>query len=179
MRRSLFILLTIIISSYSFSQENTRINNLQHEINILNERIDSLKSEIQDEILKNGYSIIAKSRYSYNRSNIKLKAGEYGTAFDTIPNGETIVIIDKTISCFKVLYKGKTGFIDSYEIDLTDYPAINFLEATNSREKKESNSNYSTSAGGSVKVKGYYRKDGTYVRPHTRSAPRSSGGRRR
>jgi len=29
-----------------------------------------------------------------------------------------------------------------------------------------------TSPGGPVQVKGYYRKDGTYVRPHTRSAPR-------
>jgi hypothetical protein len=28
--------------------------------------------------------------------------------------------------------------------------------------------------GGGVDVKGYYRKDGTYVRPHTRSAPDSS-----
>jgi endonuclease YncB( thermonuclease family) len=30
----------------------------------------------------------------------------------------------------------------------------------------------STGGGGPVQVKGYYRKDGTYVRPHTRSAPR-------
>ena len=29
----------------------------------------------------------------------------------------------------------------------------------------------SSSAGKDVQVKGYYRKDGTYVRPHTRSAP--------
>ncbi|WP_426278598.1 hypothetical protein ACN9MN_04640 [Chryseobacterium sp. S-02] len=29
-----------------------------------------------------------------------------------------------------------------------------------------------SSSGGSVSVKGYTRKDGTYVRPHTRSAPR-------
>jgi hypothetical protein len=29
-----------------------------------------------------------------------------------------------------------------------------------------------TSTGGPVQVRGYYRKDGTYVRPHTRSAPR-------
>lgn len=29
-----------------------------------------------------------------------------------------------------------------------------------------------TPSGGTVQVKGYYRKDGTYVRPHTRSAPR-------
>lgn len=31
----------------------------------------------------------------------------------------------------------------------------------------------STSSGGTVQVKGYYRKDGTYVRPHTRKKPRS------
>jgi hypothetical protein len=30
----------------------------------------------------------------------------------------------------------------------------------------------SSSSGETVNVKGYYRKDGTYVRPHTRSAPR-------
>jgi endonuclease YncB( thermonuclease family) len=29
-----------------------------------------------------------------------------------------------------------------------------------------------SSSGGSIHVKGYYRKDGTYVRPHTRSSPR-------
>lgn len=29
-----------------------------------------------------------------------------------------------------------------------------------------------TYSGGPVYVKGYYRKDGTYVRPHTRRAPR-------
>lgn len=38
------------------------------------------------------------------------------------------------------------------------------------------NANYSgtksTYSGGTVQVKGYTRKDGTYVRPHTRSAPR-------
>lgn len=27
-------------------------------------------------------------------------------------------------------------------------------------------------SGGTIHVRGYYRKDGTYVRPHTRSAPR-------
>lgn len=36
-----------------------------------------------------------------------------------------------------------------------------------------STTSYSTpSSGGSVHVKGYTRKNGTYVRPHTRSAPR-------
>lgn len=46
------------------------------------------------------------------------------------------------------------------------------------RSKKRSSS-YSPnlgsySSGGSVSVKGYYRKDGTYVKPHTRKAPSKS-----
>jgi hypothetical protein len=36
----------------------------------------------------------------------------------------------------------------------------------------KSSSSKSSSSGGAVSVKGYYRKDGTYVRPHTRSAPK-------
>ena len=44
-------------------------------------------------------------------------------------------------------------------------------------------SSASPSGGGSVHVRGYYRRDGTYVRPHTRSrpgsGPRSGGSRRR
>lgn len=38
--------------------------------------------------------------------------------------------------------------------------------------KSSSNYRSSSSSGGSVHVKGYTRKDGTYVKPHTRSAPR-------
>jgi hypothetical protein len=43
-------------------------------------------------------------------------------------------------------------------------------------------SSASSGTGGSVHVRGYYRRDGTYVRPHTRSRPgsaRSGGSRRR
>lgn len=46
----------------------------------------------------------------------------------------------------------------------------------NSVGRTSSSGNYSsppsTSSGKTVQVKGYTRKDGTYVRPHTRSAPR-------
>jgi hypothetical protein len=49
-------------------------------------------------------------------------------------------------------------------------PANNYKSSPN----LNSSSSYrpSSSSGGTVKVKGYTRKDGTYVRPHTRSAPR-------
>lgn len=47
-------------------------------------------------------------------------------------------------------------------------------QADTSTEEGAASSASSTpsSSGGTVHVKGYYRKDGTYVRPHTRRAPR-------
>ena len=42
---------------------------------------------------------------------------------------------------------------------------------TYSSSYRSSSSSRSSSSGGSVQVKGYYRKDGTYVRPHTRRRP--------
>jgi hypothetical protein len=44
--------------------------------------------------------------------------------------------------------------------------------ATTSTEAASPSTSAHTSTGGTVQVRGYYRKDGTYVRPHTRSAPR-------
>lgn len=46
---------------------------------------------------------------------------------------------------------------------------------TKTKSSQSSQNNYtpkSSSGVGAVKVKGYHRKDGTYLRPHTRSAPR-------
>jgi hypothetical protein len=48
---------------------------------------------------------------------------------------------------------------------------------SNSSNNTSSNNSYTksstrTSSGGTVQVKGYTRKNGTYVAPHTRSAPR-------
>ena|SRR5687767_13513050 len=43
------------------------------------------------------------------------------------------------------------------------------------KSSSSSSNSSSSSSGGTVYVKGYYRKDGTYVRPHTRSAPKRKG----
>jgi hypothetical protein len=54
------------------------------------------------------------------------------------------------------------------------------LASVEARSRGYSRRSYSTrsysrrsSSGGRVSVRGYYRRDGTYVRPHTRSAPGS------
>lgn len=44
--------------------------------------------------------------------------------------------------------------------------------STPSRSYSSGSSTSTKSTGGTVQVKGYTRKDGTYVKPHTRSAPR-------
>jgi hypothetical protein len=43
---------------------------------------------------------------------------------------------------------------------------------TRSSTSTTAKSSYTPGSGAPVQVKGYYRKDGTYVRPHTRSAPK-------
>jgi len=62
----------------------------------------------------------------------------------------------------------------SKEIKAKYFEKPSTTSQTYSSSNGSSSSSYrpSTSSGGSVQVNGYYRKDGTYVRPHTRSAPR-------
>ncbi len=88
--------------------------------------------------------------------------------------------------------KTKYGQINGYSAYLTSWrklakltkkqlTALTFENDAGYSYNRVSNSTYSggtsskkssTSSGGTVHVKGYTRKDGTYVRPHTRSAPR-------
>jgi hypothetical protein len=42
----------------------------------------------------------------------------------------------------------------------------------NSKKSKSYSSTAKSTSGKTVQVKGYYRKNGTYVKPHTRSAPK-------
>jgi len=61
---------------------------------------------------------------------------------------------------FKPTYMGYHKYKSSIDGELYGY---------SSSKTKSSSSTYS--GGGTVNVKGYYRKNGTYVSPHTRNAP--------
>ncbi|MCX8525884.1 hypothetical protein OF897_18375 [Chryseobacterium formosus] len=56
----------------------------------------------------------------------------------------------------------------------TSYTGYSKASSYSSSPQSRSSSSYNSksSSGGSVQVKGYTRKNGTYVSPHTRSAPR-------
>ncbi len=59
----------------------------------------------------------------------------------------------------KIKWRNKIGYINYKKINQT--PLNNIFNNNNSLKE--------TNQSGEIKVKGYYRKDGTYVRPHTRS----------
>lgn len=58
----------------------------------------------------------------------------------------------------------------AYNPIYTSYNNYSSLKTSSNSSSRNYNSS-SSSTGGSVSVKGYHRKDGTYVKPHTRSAP--------
>lgn len=74
--------------------------------------------------------------------------------------------LNKKIAAFNVILPSS---VNTSHID--DILGTSTPESSN-KTKSTSYSPGSSSSGGTVSVRGYYRKDGTYVRPHTRSAPR-------
>ena len=94
-----------------------------------------------------------------------------GESIITIPKGDGAYINSGKKRYRKIKWKNYKGWAIN--------PVYSNPKSSNSYSNKTSSSttNYyhsatKTSTGGTVQVKGYTRKDGTYVRPHTRSAPR-------
>ena len=175
MKKNVFRFIVILIIGLIYlnvnAQTNNKVDNLNREIKKLQTRIENLKDSIQYEISENGYPLIVKQRYDFQPIKVELK--EYGNVVDTLYNGEDIQIFSKTISFFKVRYrKNKIGYVYISDIDLPSDSPLNFLQYSSSRNLGKTSTINGT---GDIYVRGYYRKDGTYVRPHTRSR----SGRRR
>ncbi|WP_293309509.1 hypothetical protein [Pedobacter sp. UBA5917] len=65
------------------------------------------------------------------------------------------------------------GYVyDGLPVTLYKYGRLIKNSPSSGSSSSGSTTRSSTSSGGTVHVKGYTRKDGTYVSPHTRSAPR-------
>jgi hypothetical protein len=69
----------------------------------------------------------------------------------------------------KVKYNGFSGYAINPSYTIATPPETT---TNHTRARYNTSSNSTPSAGKKVHVKGYTRKDGTYVKPHTRSAPR-------
>jgi len=89
----------------------------------------------------------------------------------TVPSNSTVFIKGRDTKKYRKIKYGKYvgwAFYPSYS-EPGYYSSRTSSSSTTSPKRSSS---YYSSPGKTVNVKGYYRKDGTYVRPHTRSAPR-------
>jgi hypothetical protein len=88
----------------------------------------------------------------------------------TVPSGNGMYIKGKNYKKYrKIKYGNYIGWAYNPNYTESSYSS----SSSSSSSSSQSSSNYSTpSAGKTVQVKAYYRKDGTYVQSHTRSAPR-------
>ena len=86
----------------------------------------------------------------------------------TVPSGSSVYIKGKNYRKYrKIKYGNYAGWAYYPNYTAPSYYSSGSSSSSNSR----SSSSYS-SPGKTVNVKGYYRKNGTYVKPHTRNAPR-------
>lgn len=139
-------------------------------------------------------TILVSKYYQLNRRFIGNRIQAY-TAYNTSTNKSVAVIFDDSFNTYIVGNKNKE-LLDAISLKLTEEKIIGYADINSTKtfsDLKPSTfsqnyaqyseslgnipSNYSiySGSGGSktVNVKGYTRSDGTYVRPHTRSAPRS------
>lgn len=94
------------------------------------------------------------------------------TVVYTIPSGNGIYIKGKKYRKYrKIKYGNYVGWAYNPNYNGSTYYSsrTNSFSSSNTRS---SSSSYTPSSSKTVNVKGYYRKNGTYVRPHTRSAPK-------
>ena len=108
------------------------------------------------------------------------EANLYLNIHDTVPvnlvpaQTEMYMVVDSKTGFKKVIWKDFEGYTLNpnyrYASDIP-YKKAYIKKLRKSAHSIRINSG-STSSGGRVQVKGYYRKNGTYVKPHSRSAPR-------
>ena len=111
-----------------------------------------------------------------NADTVLYSSGNDGSSVAySVPSGSSVYIKGKKSKKYrKIKYGNYVGW--AYYPNYTASSQYSSRYSSSSSSSTRSSSNYS-SPGKTVNVKGYYRKNGTYVRPHTRSSPGS--GRRR
>jgi len=83
----------------------------------------------------------------------------------TIPKGEKVVVKGRS-SYRQVKYNDRVGW--AYKPFFRSEENYKYRGSFRTAKRKKKTRTYSNYSSGTVRVKGYYRKDGTYVRPHTR-----------
>lgn len=124
-----------------------------------------------------------------SETDIYQRANPGSPVLYTIPAGYPLIVERKRNHFRKVVFDEYSGFAYKPSVKLTKkykpkktgdiFSAYRVKKEHNIDEDDDTESYRGSPSrnpsynGGPVRVKGYFRKDGTYVRPHTRSAPKS------
>jgi hypothetical protein len=126
------------------------------------------------------FAFIATSCVNYYSVTVNAETVLYSSGNDgssvvySVPSGSSVYIKGKKSKKYrKIKYGNYAGW--AYYPNYTASSQYSSRYSSSSSSGTRSSSNYSSPVK-TVNVKGYYRKNGTYVRPHTRSSP---GSRRR
>ena len=109
--------------------------------------------------------------YSSNATTEIFSDEKMVTSVGSLEPNEVVVVKGDKKKKVKVRTKSGYAWINleafNYQGKAAKADYVNYSSASSSVKRSSS-----PSSGGPVQVKGYYRKNGTYVKPHTRSAPR-------
>lgn len=107
-------------------------------------------------------------------TNIYLSSNDGSNIQTVIPSGDMAYISSKVKknNYRRIKYKNKYGW--AYNPSYRGYAASNYssYNYTSGTSKKSRSYTKSSGRAKTVSVKGHYRKNGTYVKPYKRSAPR-------
>lgn len=152
------LLIALVIQIPCFAQQIQDSTIISHPDSIISALIDTTETKLYGE-LEMSASLLDSTAYSRS-AYIK-----------TVDKNTSVQILDYLNGFYKVRIPAtnETGYISAVFFVFSED-----LEKYKGTKTNKSKSLYSTpaSSGGSVYVKGYYRKDGTYVKPHTRSRRR-------
>lgn len=121
-------------------------------------------------------SVSCTTNYNYVTANEDIPLyqdkNESHSAFVVVPQNTKIFINGKGKKYRKIKYGNYEGWAVNPNYTGTTTASSSSSSASRSSTSSSSSSSSYSSSPKTVHVKGYTRKDGTYVRPHTRSAPR-------
>lgn len=99
---------------------------------------------------------------------IYLKKSEKSDTVFMIPMNSQVIVIGKSNKFKKIKFNNYEGWTNSNSLKYISKNSITSRKKTSTYKNNDFHPSTKT-----VNVKGYYRKNGEYVKPHTRSTPKS------
>lgn len=158
----------ILQSNYDYSDYYTYLSVSDEDIEIKENKNNKSNTLF---LIPKGKQFFSTKQYSVKKRSIVEYNGHIG--YSNSKNIKRIKQVDLSKSYIDITLYNDT--IGHYVVKFSAYERHPYSDEYKSKYNdfiKKGTYNYQTNSSGTVKVNGYYRKDGTYVRSHTRSAPK-------